>query len=179
MVNYIQLSYNNKNGKESEKGYIYASPGEAPLSSQGSPLLQWASLRAGCFCAYVPFHAMPTAFQLADPSSTFQGFVQAWLLKASFSYPLPMLPHPSIKSTPLLLCIPIALTYCYSLYHHEKRWAGRSTVWNQDCWEKCQLPQICRWHHPYGRKQRTTKEPLGESERGELKSWLKIQCSEN
>ena len=32
--------------------------------------------------------------------------------------------------------------------------------------------------HPYGRKQRT-KEPLEESERGERKSWLKAQHSEN
>ena len=31
-----------------------------------------------------------------------------------------------------------------------------------------------RWHHPYGRKWRTT-EPLDESERGEWKSWLKAQ----
>ena len=52
---------------------------------------------------------------------------------------------------------------------------GWSTSWNQDCWEKYQQPQICRWHHPYGRKQRRTKEPLDESERGEWKSWLKIQ----
>ena len=22
--------------------------------------------------------------------------------------------------------------------HHEKRWAGRSTSWNQDCWDKYQ-----------------------------------------
>ena len=35
------------------------------------------------------------------------------------------------------------------------------------------IPQICRWHHPYGRKWRRTKEPLDESERGEWKSWLK------
>ena len=39
-------------------------------------------------------------------------------------------------------------------------------------------PQICRWHHTYSRKLRT-KEPLDESERGEWKSWLKIQHSEN
>ena len=32
---------------------------------------------------------------------------------------------------------------------------------------------------PYGRKQRRTKEPLDESEGGELKSWLKAQHSEN
>ena len=36
--------------------------------------------------------------------------------------------------------------------HHEKHWAGRTTVWNQDCQEKYQYPQICRWHHLYGRK---------------------------
>ena len=34
----------------------------------------------------------------------------------------------------------------------------------------------CRWHHPYGRKWRRTKEPLDE--RGEWKSWLKAQHSE-
>ena len=33
--------------------------------------------------------------------------------------------------------------------------------------------------YPYGRKQRRTKEPLDESERGEWKSWLKTQHSEN
>ena len=41
------------------------------------------------------------------------------------------------------------------------------------------LLQICRWHHPYGRKWRGTKKPLDESERGEWKSWLKTQHSEN
>ena len=34
-------------------------------------------------------------------------------------------------------------------------------------------------NHPYGRKWRRTKEPLDESERGEWKSWLKTQHSEN
>ena len=33
-------------------------------------------------------------------------------------------------------------------------------------WENYQWPQICRWHHPYGRKWRRTKEPLDEGERG-------------
>ena len=37
----------------------------------------------------------------------------------------------------------------------------------------------CRWHHPYGRKWRGTKKPLDENERGEWKSWLKAQHSEN
>ena len=39
--------------------------------------------------------------------------------------------------------------------------------------------QIHRWHHPYGRKWRRTKEPLDGSESGEWKSWLKPQHSEN
>ena len=38
-------------------------------------------------------------------------------------------------------------------------------------------PQICRHHHPYGRKWRGTEVPLDESERGEWKSWLKTQRS--
>ena len=41
------------------------------------------------------------------------------------------------------------------------------------------LSQICRWHHPYGRKRRRTKEPFDESERAEWKSWLKTQHSKN
>ena len=36
-----------------------------------------------------------------------------------------------------------------------------------------------RWHHPYGRKWGGTEESLYESERGERKSWLKTQHSEN
>ena len=34
-------------------------------------------------------------------------------------------------------------------------------------------------NHPNGRKWRETKEPLDEGERGEWKSWLKTQHSEN
>ena len=52
-------------------------------------------------------------------------------------------------------------------------------VKNQVCWEKYQKPQICRWYHPYRRKQRRMKKSLDESERGEWKSWFKAQHSEN
>ena len=45
--------------------------------------------------------------------------------------------------------------------------------------KKYQEPQICRWYHPYGTKQRGTKEPLNESEIREWKNWLKAQHSEN
>ena len=61
--------------------------------------------------------------------------------------------------------------------HHVKCWAGWSTSWKQDCWEKYQWPQICRWHHPWGRKRRGTKETLDESERGEWENCLKTQHS--
>ena len=41
------------------------------------------------------------------------------------------------------------------------------------------LPLIWRWHHPYVRKWRRTKEPLNESERVEWKSKHKTQHSKN
>ena len=50
-----------------------------------------------------------------------------------------------------------------------KCWDGWSTCWNQDFQEKYQQPQICRLHHPYGRKRKGAKEPLDESEGGEWK----------
>ena len=45
--------------------------------------------------------------------------------------------------------------------------------------EEISITSDTRWHHPYGRKQRRTKEPLDESERGQWKRWLKAQHSEN
>ena len=52
-----------------------------------------------------------------------------------------------------------------SRIHHVKCQAKWSTSWNQGCCEKYQYPQIHKWHHPYGRKWRVTKELLDESER--------------
>ena len=51
--------------------------------------------------------------------------------------------------------------------------------WTQACQEKYQQPRICRWCHSNGRRWRGTKELLDEGERGEGKSWLKTQHSEN
>ena len=45
----------------------------------------------------------------------------------------------------------------------------------QDRREKHQQPQICKWYHSNGRKQRGTKEPLDEDEGGEWKSQLKTK----
>ena len=43
--------------------------------------------------------------------------------------------------------------------------------------EEISTTQICRWYHPNGRKQRGTKEPFDEDQRGEWKGWLKTQYS--
>ena len=62
----------------------------------------------------------------------------------------------------------------------------QSTSWEMAGWmkhklksrfldfRKYQQPQIRRWHHPYGRKRRGTKEPLDESEREEWQAGLKF-----
>ena len=67
------------------------------------------------------------------------------------------------------------LTLCR--VHHVKCQAGWITSWNQDCWEKYQQPQKCRWYHSNSRKWRGTKSLLmrvrEESEEDGLK--LSIQ----
>ena len=74
----------------------------------------------------------------------------------------------------------VKAVYCHPAYstyyrvHHDKCWTGWSTSWNQDCQEKYQWSQICKWHHPYGRKPRRTKEPLDESEKESEKVGLKL-----
>ena len=53
----------------------------------------------------------------------------------------------------------------FNLYYssiHAKRWTGWITSWNQDCQDKYQQPQMCRWYHSNGGKWRGTKEPLDE-----------------
>ena len=46
-------------------------------------------------------------------------------------------------------CHPAYLTICR--VHHMKCWGGQFTSWDQDCREKYQQPQICRWYHRNGR----------------------------
>ena len=74
-------------------------------------------------------------------------------------------------------CHPASLTYMQSI-------SWETLGWMKLKLESRLLGEIsiisdCRWHHSYWRKQRRTKEPLDESERGEWKSWLKTQHSEN
>ena len=79
----------------------------------------------------------------------------------------------------------IKAVYCHPTYLTYMQ----STSWEMLGWMKHKLesrllgehqkPQICRWHHSYGRKWKGTKKPLDEGERGEWKTWLKTQCSKN
>jgi len=72
----------------------------------------------------------------------------------------------------------VILSPClFNLYaeYHVKCWAGWITSWNQDCQEKYQQPQICRWYHSNGRECRGTEEPLDEGEKGEWKAGLKVK----
>ena len=64
----------------------------------------------------------------------------------------------------LSLYIVILLIQFLCRVYYVKCLTGWSTSWNQDCQEKYQSAQICRWHHPYGRNQRGAKELLDESE---------------
>ena len=58
---------------------------------------------------------------------------------------------------------------------HVKSKVGWNTSWNQDCQEKYQQSQLCRWYHSNDRNWRGTKEPPDEGERGEWKIWLKTK----
>ena len=73
--------------------------------------------------------------------------------------------------------------YCHSGYliytqsTSLKCWAGWLTSWSQDCWEKYQQAQICRWYQSNGIKWRTTIQAFDKCKIGEWKSWLKTQYS--
>ena len=63
--------------------------------------------------------------------------------------------------------------------HHEKWWTGWSTSWETRLPGEISITSDTQMTPPSGRKWRRTKEPLDASERGEWKSWLKAQHSEN
>ena len=71
-----------------------------------------------------------------------------------------------------IYCHRAYLTYMQSTSWEMLGWMKHKL--DQDGQEKFQEPQMCRWYHPYGRKQRRTKEPLDESKIGEWKSWVKL-----
>ena len=85
---------------------------------------------------------------------------------------------------PYLFCLSFYL-FIFLPTSFRRQWAaflGACCQHPLDHGKKKRVPekhQICRWHHPYGRKWRRNKKPLDESVRGEWKSCLKAQHSEN
>ena len=71
------------------------------------------------------------------------------------------------------------LSPAYLLLRRVQR--ARLTSWNQDCQEKYQQRQICRWYHSNGGEWRWTKVPLNEGERGEAseKADLKLNIKKS
>ena len=63
--------------------------------------------------------------------------------------------------------------------YHVKHWAGGSTSWNQDCWEKYQQPEIYRWYHSNGKKWRGTEEPLDDVKEESEKAGLKLNIQKS
>ena len=92
-------------------------------------------------------------------SNPFCGPCMAWLI-ASLSYA-------SVFTT--------AKLWSMKGIKKKKKPSWMNHKWNQDCWEKYQQPQICKWYHSNGRKWRGSKEPLDDGERREWNSCLNIQ----
>ena len=61
----------------------------------------------------------------------------------------------------------------YAEYIMRNAGLEEAQAWIKISGRDIQYPQICRWHHPYGRKSRGTKKFLDESESGEWKFGLK------
>ena len=74
----------------------------------------------------------------------------------------------------------IKAVYCHLLnllicnVWYAKCWVGRLISWNQDCQEKYQQPQTCRWYHFNGIKQTWTEESLDDGNRESAKAGLKF-----
>ena len=63
--------------------------------------------------------------------------------------------------------------------HHEKRWAGTSTSWNQDCWENINNLRYANDITIMAEREEELKSLLMKVKEESKKSWLKTQYSEN
>ena len=110
--------------------------------------------------------------------STLYFIISQSLLKLT-SIELVMASNQLVLCHPLLLLPSVFPSIRVFFKESVKCWVGWITRWNQDCREKYQQPQICRWNHSNGRKWGRTKEPLDKGEKGEWKSSVKTQLLEN
>ena len=74
-------------------------------------------------------------------------------------------------------CHPVCLTYMQNTSCEMLGWMKHKLESRLPC--EISTTSYMQWHHPYGRKQRETKEHLDEGNRGEWKSWLKTEYSKN
>ena len=143
---------------------LLCAPGEDFAFWLPIELFQWATLadqRVGEWCDI--YTSLPPSLSVTSDSLRPEGILQARILEwVAF-------PFSRVSSRPR-----DQSQVSHIVGRFFTSWATR-----EDCREKYQERQICRWHHPYGRKWRRTKEPLDKSERGEWKSWVKVQNLEN
>ena len=111
--------------------------------------------------------------------NTLSRFVIAFQGASIFSFHSPSAGILELRKTKSLTVSIVSPCICHEVSTSCKMQVGWLTSWNQDYWEKYQQPQMCRWYHGNGRKERRTKEPLDEGERVEWKSCLKSQHSKD
>ena len=85
--------------------------------------------------------------------------------------------HPALRLDPSLLLSSencVLLPFLFAEYIMQNARLDESQAIIKIARRNIQQPQIFRLYHSNGRKRRATKEPLDESERGELKSGFKL-----
>ena len=111
-----------------------------------NPLTVWITINCGKFFKSWEYHTtLPTSWEICRQvkKQQLELDIEHWF-KLGKEY---------VKA---VYCHHAYLTYKQSTSCKMPGWW--STSWNQDYWEKYQLTQICRWHHPYGRNWRGTKQ---------------------
>ena len=134
--------------------------------------MNWSEVSPSCPTLCDP---MDCSLENSSVHGIFQARILEWVFLSPGHHPDPgiELKSPALQADSLLSEPPDKPLIC--TVHHAKCQAGWFTSWNQDCSEKYQQPQICRWYNSNGRKQRGTKEHLDEGERGEgEKTGLKL-----
>ena len=121
------------------------------LLTTPKPLIVWSTINCGKF------------FKTWEYQTTWPASWEICLQVKKQQLELDMEQQASYKSwkkyVKAVYCHPAYLTYMQRA-HCEKRWAGWSTIWNQDCQEKYQQPRICRWHHSCAESEEEVKSLL-------------------
>ena len=130
------------------------------------------------FISRVRLFATPWTVACQAPLSTGFSRQEYW---SGLPFPSPgCLPNPGIEAMfPTLQADSLPSEPPRNPYMQSTSWKMLDWMnYKQEWRETYQQPQICRWCHSNGGKQRGTKEPLYEGET-EWKSWLKTQHSKN